>query len=348
MAKFDSKTFNPQAFGKYMEAVPNTRKDKLLSSGAIYSDSRLTDVFKNNTQTGTAYAVIPYYGVIGGDPINYDGETDITPQKTTTFEQGVFTYGRAQAWTEADFSYDITGGTDFMANVRAQITKYFNTVDQNALLAILKGIFAMTNAKGKAFAAKHTLDISAESEAVVGATTLNTLAQKACGDNKSIFSLAIMHSAIATGLENLKLLKYFTYTDENGVERDLSMGTWNGRLVIVDDSMPVESKTIGSANKDVYTTYVLGDGAIGLVDVGAKVPYEMDRNPAKNGGQDTLYVRRRNAVSVAGLSYKKASQATNSPTDAELAKPENWELMTDGTNVFDDKAIPIARIISQA
>ena len=25
-------------------------------------------------------------------------------------------------WTEADFSYDVTGGVDFMANVRNQVT----------------------------------------------------------------------------------------------------------------------------------------------------------------------------------------------------------------------------------
>ena len=31
--------------------------------------------------------------------------------------------------------------------------------------------------------------------------------QQACGDNKSIFKLVIMHSAVATNLENLRLMK---------------------------------------------------------------------------------------------------------------------------------------------
>ena len=30
-----------------------------------------------------------------------------------------------------------------------------------------------------------------------------------------------------------------TQTDENGIERDLELGTWNGRLVLVDDNLPV-------------------------------------------------------------------------------------------------------------
>ena len=54
-------------------------------------------------------------------------------------------------------------------------------------------------------------------------------------------------------------------------ERDLGMGTWNGRLVIVDDSMPVEVVPAVPASEGVqaqdsytkYTTYILGEGAIG-------------------------------------------------------------------------------------
>lgn len=359
MAKFDAKTFNPQAFGKYMSAVANVRLNKLRESRAIVRDTRLADTFKNNTQTGTVYATLPFFGLIGGAPLNYDGVESITAQNTQTFEQGVFTYGRMNAWTEADFSYDVTGGVDFMANIREQITKYWNTVDQDVILSILKGIFSMTGSTGvakagKEFVAKHTYDIgSADAvttdEHLVNATTLNNAIQQACGDNKSKFSLALMHSTVATNLENLKLLAYLKYTDANGVERDLGMGTWNGRLVIVDDSMPVESKSVGSTGgtQTLYTTYILGEGAIGFESVGAKVPFEMVRDAKTRGGEDTLISRIRNAVSVAGISYKKAAQATNSPTNAELENAANWELVNDGTNTIADKAIPIARIISR-
>lgn len=359
MAKFDAKTFNPQAFGKYMSAVPNVRLNKLRESRAIVRDVRLAEVFKNNTQTGTTYATLPFFGLIGGEPLNYDGETDITTGRTKTFEQGVFTYGRANGWTEADFSFDITGGVNFMANIRTQLIEYWNTVDQDTFLSVLKGIFSMTGSSGiskagKEFVAKHTYDIgSADAttteEHLVNATTLNNAIQQACGDNKSKFKLALMHSVVATNLENLNLLSYLKYTDNTGVERDLGMGTWNGRLVIIDDSMPIETKSVGSTggSQALYTTYLLGEGAVGFEEVGAKVPYEMVRDAKTNGGEDTLISRRRNAMSVAGISYTKKSQATNSPTNAELEKGENWELVNDGTETIADKAIPIARIISR-
>ena len=123
MAKFDAKSFNERAFGKYMSAIPNVKLNKLKESRAIVADQRLRETFVNNGQTGTVYAVLPYFGLIGGDAQNYDGVSNLTPEKTDTFEQGVFTYGRMMGWTEADFSYDVTGGVDFMANVRNQINR---------------------------------------------------------------------------------------------------------------------------------------------------------------------------------------------------------------------------------
>ena len=125
MPKFDAKSFNEKAFGKYMTAVPNTRLNKLRASRAITGDARLRETFKDNSQTGTVYAILPYFGLLGGEAQNYDGQTDVKTDRTKTFEQGVFTYGRMHGWTEADFSYDVTGGVDFMANVRAQLMECY-------------------------------------------------------------------------------------------------------------------------------------------------------------------------------------------------------------------------------
>ena len=342
MREFDSKNFNAEAFGKYMAAIPDVKLNKLLESGAIVGNAELKALFSN--QTGSFYGVIPYYGNLDqNEPDNYDGSTDITADSTTTYSQGVFAYGRAKAWTEKDFSYDITSGVDFMANIRAKLIKYWAGVDQDTLLAILKGIYAMTGAKNLEFVNAHTHDISGlEGEAsMVGVTTLNTATQKACGDNKHAFRLAIMHSVVATNLENQKLLQYLKYTDAQGVERDLGLATWNGRLVIIDDSMPVVDGN--------YTTYVLGLGAIHREPLPVKVAYEMARDPKTNGGQDTLYSRKRNAIAVPCLSWLNKSVAGLSPTKAEIENGANWGLITDakGAKVVDHKACAIARIISK-
>lgn len=362
--KFDSKSFNPVAFGKYVDRIPTTKRNELIKSRALKGNQQIREAF--SSQTGTAYATIPMTGRIGGVPMNYDGKTDIESQTTTTFERGVVVIGRAQSWTELDFSSDITGGVNFMDNVAQQVAEYWDGVDQDTLLHILKGIFSMTGAKNVEFVNAHTYDITAKTGEdkdknplnCIGPTTVNSALQQAGGDNKSAFSIAIMHSAVSTNLENLRLLTYLKYTDKDGVTRDLGIGTWNGKTVIIDDSMPVEEVAASGSGDSAtpaynkYTTYLFGDGAFDYENIGAKVPYEMDRDPKTNGGQDTLYSRQRKVFAPYGISYTRKSQASLSPTDAELENGGNWTLVHNGetsakAEYIDHKAIPIARIISR-
>lgn len=399
MAKFDSKSFNAQAFGAYVKQIPNVKKAELAKSGAVGSNEQAKAALSN--QTGNLYARIPYFGRISGATSqNNDGGTDITSTNTTTYEQGFVTASRMDSWTERSFSKNITAGVDFMDNVAVQIGGYKQEVKQTMLLKILKGVFSMktdgdsvTEKAAKEFIEKHTFDISGKAgdEANVGAATLNAAIQKACGDNKEIFKLVLMHSTVATNLENLRLLKYLTYTDKDGITRDLEIGTWNGRTVLVDDGMPVTdiasayAKTTDTALTDgktyytrsgssgnyvytavsapneanignyyeateftsVYTTYVLGNGAIILDDIGDSVPYEMNRDPAKNGGQDTLYVRDRYICGVDGISFEKPAALTASASNADLENGENWQIINDGATAISHKAIAIARIISK-
>lgn len=357
MAKFDSKSFNPQAFGKYVDRIPNVTKNELAKSGAVGTNQNAHDALAN--QTGSLYARVPYFGRIDGSTSqNNDGGTDITSTSTTTYEQGFVVASRMDGWTEKSFSKNITAGVDFMDNVAAQIADYKMDVRQAMLLAILKGVFSMsTNGStvaakaAKEFLDKHVYNITANAgdDALVGAATLNKAIQKAGGDNKNIFKLVIMHSEVATNLENMKLLKYMTYTDADGIERELALATWNGRTVLVDDNMPTEdvAKAGDVEAYTAYTTYVLGEGAIILDDIGDAVPYEMSRDPKTNGGQDTLYVRDRYICGVDGISFEKPATITASASNTDLETGANWNIINDGTKAIPHKAIAIAKIVSK-
>lgn len=357
MAKFDSKSFNPQAFGKYVDRIPNVTKNELAKSGAVGTNQNAHDALAN--QTGSLYARVPYFGRIDGSTSqNNDGGTDIASTSTTTYEQGFVVASRMDGWTEKSFSKNITAGVDFMDNVAAQIADYKMDVKQAMLLAILKGVFSMSTTgstvaakAAKEFLDKHVYNITANTgdDALVGATTLNKAIQKAGGDNKNIFKLVIMHSEVATNLENMKLLKYMTYTDADGIERELALATWNGRTVLVDDNMPTEdvTKTSDTEAYTAYTTYVLGEGAIILDDIGDAVPYEMSRDPKTNGGQDTLYVRDRYICGVDGISFEKPATITASASNTDLETGANWNIINDGTKAIPHKAIAIAKIVSK-
>lgn len=335
--KFDSKHFNPEAFKYLVERVPNLKRNEMIKSRALVRDAEVANVMK--AQDGTAFARFVLKGLINGNKVKYDGATDITASSSKTYSWGVHSYGWAAGFVEKDFSFDITGGQDFMGNVAAQIGDYKETVNSGYLYAVLRGIFGMTTGE---FAEKHTLDITADAENKIGAATLNNAIQKACMQDKNKFKLVFMHSEPATNLENLRLIKYMQYTDKDGIQRDLAMATWNGKVIIIDDSMPVETDEDGVA----YTSYVLGEGAFVYEDLGVKVPYEMDRDPAKNGGEDTLYIRERKVIAPRYISYKDESKICPDETDFE--KGANWELVSDNEGEFiDHKAIAIARIISR-
>ena len=143
MAKFDSKSFNPQAFGAYVKRVPNTKKTELAKCGAVGSNEQARGALSN--QNGSLYARIPYFGRISGATSqNNDGATDISSTNTTTYEQGFVTASRMDSWTERSFSKNITAGVDFMDNVGNQIADYKLEVKQAILLSILAGVYGMT------------------------------------------------------------------------------------------------------------------------------------------------------------------------------------------------------------
>lgn len=335
MPKFDKKSFNEKAFGKYMETVPRERLNTLIKANIFKSNDNIRNSF--SSQTGSAYAVIPMVGRLKGKPANYDGTTAYGDAKSlNTYEQGVVVIGRKDKFTEQDFSYDITSGVDFMSQVGNQLGDYWDTANEDILISIIKGLFASSTD----FATKHTSEVTE-----VTTTTLNSAIQKSCGDRKQKFALAIMNSAIATDLENKKLLTYLTYNDANGIEVQLNLAQWNGKLVLVDDEITTEQSEEKEVTK--YVTYVLGNGSFDYEDIGAKVPYEMDRDA--NNDRDVLYSRERIVISPYGFSYKKANQATLSPTNEELADGANWELVSDGEgNTINHKEIAIARIVSPA
>lgn len=337
--KFDSKSFNPQAFGKYMETVPKARLNALIKANIFRSNADIKNAFAN--QTGSAYAILPMYGRLKGAPVNYDGVTKYgDAKKLGTYERGVVSFGRKDKFGEMDFSYDITSGVDFMSQVGSQLAEYWDDANEDILVSIINGIFAMTGTGGKEFVDKHTFDISGEeTDNKVSVTTLNDAIQKASGDKKMKYALVIMNSYIATQLENQKLLTYLTYNDANGIETQLNLATWNGKLVLVDDYYTYDSENAK------YITYILGNGMFDYEDLGAKVPYEMKRD--EDNDMDLLYSRERLCIAPYGISYLKTNQSTLSPTNEEFADGANWELVTDSEgNYIDHKEIAIAKIVS--
>ena len=339
MGVFDSKNFNSEVFGKYLETVPRVKQNALLKAGVLRTRNDLKGLL--NDQTGGNFITVPMSGLIGGTALNYDGSTNITATGLDTFAQSMIVVGRAKAWEEKDFSFDITGH-DFMADIAAQVGNYWDDVDQATILAELAGILGVTN---NSFRISKTLDITSETTKTDAATPLNRAIQEPFGGNKGIITAAIMHSEVATNLENLQVLEYYKQNEADGIQRDVALASWNGRTVLVDDDVPVDT----TGTNPVYTTYLLGQGAFDYCDCGAKVPSETYRDPTTAGGKDMLITRQRKIFAPRGFSFVQPSTPIVSPTDTHLGTAARWAIVRDtaGTGYFNSKAIPFARILSE-
>lgn len=347
MEKFRDKIFNEEVFETYRRTLPSTKENSLIKNGLFTVVNKYKA--KMSDQAGGYAIVEPIKGRIGGDPVNYDGNTDIPKgSERGTFFQRKISYGRAKAWGEYDFASEVTG-TNFKAEAQ-EVNEYWDEQRQATVLSILKGIFSMTGGVNGQFVDKHTYDISGEDDPNLSADSLNRASQKALGDKKAKLDVIFMHSAVSTNLEGLNLIQFLKYTDASGITRDLTIGTFNGRLVIVDDDMPTE--TTGEAGSEVttYTSYVFQKGFFEYENLGVETPSELVRNAYEKGGFTDLVTRVREVIVPMFISYK--GTGTVSPTASDFETGSNWELVnndkTGNAKVYvDDKLIPLARIISR-
>lgn len=382
MPRFDNKTWNDSIFQKYLNKIPNLKENSMIKAGVLQPNAslraRLVDGVGGNKLTE------PIKGLIDGDVQNYDGSTNLSTTSRDTYSQTKIVVGRMKGWAEKDFSTDISG-EDYMP-VAGEVAEYYQGVDMEDILAILNGIFSMSDTEGAKFVAAHTLEVNDK----IGATTINNAAQKGFGDKKKNVSLAFMHSEVATTLENLQILDYLKYTDKDGVQSNMEIAQVNGKLVIIDDDMPIlngydtatstdtgallvvaSDASTGEINlADVkaadfypagvaandyvkagtkYVTYLLGKGAFEYDNVGAKVPSEVSRDPVTNGGIDKLYTRQRKLFAPKYISWVGSSSIL-SPTTAQLATGSNWEIVNNGESTksyINGKLLPFARIITR-
>ena len=365
MEKYRGKIFNEEVFEKYTKTLPSTKENSLIKNGLFTNVNKYKS--KMTDQTGGYAIEEPIKGRLGGTPTNYDGSTDIQQgTERTTFIQRKIAYGRAKAWGEYDFSTEVTG-TNFKAEAQ-EVKDYWDEQRQATVLSILKGIFGMTGGADGNFVSKHTYDISEEATSTLGADALNRAAQKALGDKKGQFDIIFMHSAVSTNLEGLNLINFLKYTDADGIERDLTIGTFNGKLVVVDDEVQELNGYEEATSATTGALKVVSSGAttgqINLADVKASDYYPEDvaandyviasnkyvsyafkkgffeyedlgvEKPvelvrnAYEKGGFTDMVTRIREIIVPTLISYKGTGAV-SPTNANLATGSNWELVND-------------------
>ncbi len=322
--------FDPEVFTDYMQER-DTVEPKLINSGVIVSSEKIAKAIENDGNVFT----LPMYQPLDGDAKNYDGLVDNTPSTTSAKKQTGMAYRRMAAWEVKDFTKEISGA-DPMGDIASKVSSYILKNNQKDMLAVIDAVLSNDSMTS------HVLD-KATTTTTVGATNklapedVITISQKAVGSNYSVFKAIGMCSLVYANLMKENLITFVEGVDANGISATPYKGEFMGLSIIIDDTLTVGEDANDNA---VYTTYLLGEGALLTAPVRIDRPNYVDYDPETSGGVEKLYTKFGRAMHPNGFNFAIGNVVSESPTRAELGAKANYSL------VMNDKNIAMAKIVT--
>jgi hypothetical protein len=242
----------------------------------------------------------------------------------------------AQVWSVNHLA-KVISGDDPMQAIVDLVAAYWARTDEGLIVSSLKGMFGAASMAGNLLSIKsETIAGQSASTRLNGATFVD--ATQKLGDRGDRLTAIAVHSATEAALRKLDLIDFIP--DSEG---KMTIKTFQGRRVIVDDNLPTRAATTDGT---VYTSFLFGPGAFGR----GTAPLDGE---ALEGGfgtegveiarvaldSDTVLInRRRYILHPRGVKFTSASVAGDSPTNAELENQSNW------VRVFENKNVRIVAI----
>jgi hypothetical protein len=326
----------PELFGPYVQQLTE-EKSRLIQSGAVARDSFLDSFLAGGGLTINA----PSWKDLENDADNVSSDTTgtSTPNKIGSADEIAVRLSRNNSWATADLSAALAGSDPANA-IASRVADYWVRRAQAAFVAVMTGIFADNAAAPSA--TEHvqndmTFDVSGSSF-VDGVTNFSAESFiDACltmGDSMESLGMIMVHSVVYARMQKNNLIDFIP--DSQG---QINIPTFLGRMVIVDDGMPVTS--------GVYQSWLFGAGAVRLGVGAPKTPTEVLRIPSagNGGGQEQLYNRVEWCFHPVGNKYAGTPASggpSNAATSNNLAAAGSWQ------RVFTErKQIKIARLITR-
>lgn len=329
----------PEIFTPYV--IQQTKeKSALIASGAVAVNSQLSSLLAGGGITFNQ----PFWKDLANDEDNVssdDPAVQSSPKKIETGTEIQVRLNRNQSWSSMDLTGELAG-SDPMAAIASRVSAYWTRRLQQVFVATMKGVFA-DNATAPT-GTEHVLndlthDISGTGTASA-ATQFSAEAfidtQATMGDNLNELSMIMVHSIVYNRMRKNNLIQFIPVSI-NG--QAVTVETFLGRRVIVDDSMPVKN--------GVFESWLFAAGAVQMGFGTPHVATEVKRDPAagNGGGQEILFSRQEWVLHPVGHAYA-GTPAHGGPSNADsannLAHKDSWK------RVFPErKQIGIARLITR-
>lgn len=320
--------FDPEVYQGFVDQEA-TFSDSILASGILARDQSLATSLDNGGVQGT----IRFYNPLDPDkdaPLVRDGETDNVPTEVSGGKQSWIRIDRMKAWKATELTRELTAA-DPMAAVARNTGRYWRMYKQGLLIKMVNAVLGASGLE------KHSLTIN---KGGVTANQLIDVQQAALGDMAGKFGLLVVNSKIYSEYQKLGLLSFNKYVITNVLQKEVSLPTINGLVVVVNDR--------GTDDGTNYNSFLFGQGSVLTADPKIITPDYTEYNAAKAGGTDILYNNRAFILHPNGLSFDADGIAKETPTDAEFATTGNWKLKFDHKNVRMGKlSIPKANFTEE-
>lgn len=303
----------PEVFNQYV--IDKTAELSALSqSGVIENNPELDKL----ASAGGKLINMPFFNDLTGDDEVLSDSGSLTPGKIDAGQDIAVLLMRGKAWGVNDLARALSGA-DPMAAIGDLVATYWARMRQKTLINTLTGVFGAATMSG------HVHDISGGSGDAAKITASAFIdAQTLLGDAADKLTAVAMHSSTYAALQKQNLITFIP-----NARGEVVIPTYLEKRVIVDDGCPVAT--------DVFTTYLFGQGAVGLGNGAAPVPTETDRDSL--AGEDILINRQHFLLHPRGIKFTSASVVGSSPTNAELATAANW------ARVYDPKNIRLVKFV---
>lgn len=316
----------PEVFNQYI-TVRSAELAALVMGPIISNDADLDALA---TRGGTIIKM-PFFNDLSGDSEVLSDTSPLTVNPITTGQDWARLHLRGKAWGSNDLAAALSGA-DPMGAIGDLVAAYWQRDRQKILINSLAGVIAdnvandggdMVNDVSIADGANAAAANLFSAEAVID-TALTS------GDHLDDYVGFAVHSVVYGRMLKQDLIEFIP--DSQG---RMTIPTYLGRRVIVDDGMPVVA---GGTSGFVYTSYLFGEGAIGLGQGAAPTPTETDRDSLQ--GDDILINRQHFVLHPRGVKWEEGAVAGEAPTNAELANAANW------SRVYDRKLVRLSSLVT--
>ena len=315
-----------------------------VQSGIIARNAEFDSLVSAAGGIAGAVITMPFWTDISAAAAVLSDTTALTTQKIDgTKADATAKQGRGTAYS-ANQLVPLLAEGDPLAAIASLFAAYWAREDQTTLIKMLTGVFLANAADNSsdlilAIGAEATGSVT-DATKLTGSTFID--ATQKLGDAGIKLTAIAMHSAVEASLRKADLIDFIP--DSEGKSQ---VAVFQGRRVIVDDSMPSRA---GTTSGTVYTSYLFGPGAFahGEADLSA-VPveagfgsYGLEMARSAGVGDTQVFNRRIFLLHPRGFKWLGASVAGKFPTNTELALAANW------SRVFEKKNTRLVQVTHNA